>query len=265
MLKGDFVKYFYEIKEALRNEFSIRSSLTFAAHLQSEIEIIYVKEGNPIAYVEGYEYNLKKGDALIIYPNQLHAFENNGNVLSSVIIINPDIYPELGSTVNGKVPSTPLIKAEKLNASGFNFLHDLAYEKFKNGSAAVKKGAILLTVGTLFSFCTLRPAKQIASGILYEVFDYCRKNYMKKFTLSDMARDLHVSGSYLSHVFSEQIHMRFNDYINSMRINQACSLLEQKSKNITDIADMCGFGSIRTFNRVFLKITGETPSEYIKK
>ena len=47
-----------------------------------------------------------------------------------------------------------------------------------------------------------------------------------------------------------------------MRINRACKLLGEDSLNITEIANECGFSTIRTFNRVFLKTVGMTPKAY---
>ena len=41
----------------------------------------------------------------------------------------------------------------------------------------------------------------------------------------------------------------FTDFINRLRIEHACNLLERGS-NITDIAFSSGFSSIRTFNRI---------------
>ena len=56
--------------------------------------------------------------------------------------------------------------------------------------------------------------------------------------------------------------MRFNDYINSLRVSKACLLLADNDKSITTISDSVGFSTIRTFNRAFLRQTGRSPSEY---
>ena len=55
----------------------------------------------------------------------------------------------------------------------------------------------------------------------------------------------------------------FADFVNSLRIEHACNLLE-KGSNITEIAFSSGFSSIRTFNRVFLQTLGMTPRDYIR-
>ena len=56
--------------------------------------------------------------------------------------------------------------------------------------------------------------------------------------------------------------MRFNDYINSLRVSKACLLLTDSDMSITAISDKVGFSTIRTFNRAFLRQTGKSPSDY---
>jgi transcriptional regulator GlxA family with amidase domain len=57
----------------------------------------------------------------------------------------------------------------------------------------------------------------------------------------------------------------FVRYLSIIRISQAADLLTTTDLKITDIAYQCGFSSIRTFNRVFLEVTGYTPTEYSKR
>ena len=56
--------------------------------------------------------------------------------------------------------------------------------------------------------------------------------------------------------------MKFNDYINSLRVSAASRYLSGTDKSITEISELVGFGTSRTFNRAFLKQFGKSPSEY---
>lgn len=56
--------------------------------------------------------------------------------------------------------------------------------------------------------------------------------------------------------------MGFTEYINELRVSQACMYLMEGEYNITKIALMSGFNTPRTFNRAFLKQTGMTPRTY---
>jgi transcriptional regulator GlxA family with amidase domain len=58
--------------------------------------------------------------------------------------------------------------------------------------------------------------------------------------------------------------MHFSRYVNLFRVDAATELLQHTDLPITEIALQSGFQSIRNFNRVFLEITGKTPSRQFK-
>ena len=76
---------------------------------------------------------------------------------------------------------------------------------------------------------------------------------------------LNTSRHILSQVINEKMGQSFYDYINSYRIEEAKSLLkepERQNHKIAFIAYEAGFNSLSTFNDVFKKMTGLTPSQY---
>ena len=72
----------------------------------------------------------------------------------------------------------------------------------------------------------------------------------------------------LSQVINEKTGMRFFEYVNSLRVQEAQLLLTDKSKvelNISEIAYSVGFNNKVSFNSTFKKSTGMTPTEFRKK
>ena len=82
--------------------------------------------------------------------------------------------------------------------------------------------------------------------------------------MEEVADKLCISRSTVSHLFNERLAMNFCDYINSLRLSDAVKLLKNGKNTITEISDLSGFSTIRTFNRAFLKRYGISPSEYRK-
>jgi AraC-like DNA-binding protein len=83
--------------------------------------------------------------------------------------------------------------------------------------------------------------------------------------LSELAGRINISPQNLSQVINTAFSQNFYDYINSYRVEQAKKLLLNSgydNKTILSIAFDVGFNSKATFNRVFKKLTGLTPSEY---
>ena len=51
-------------------------------------------------------------------------------------------------------------------------------------------------------------------------------------------------------------------YLNELRIRNACQMLKNSNKNITEIAYDVGYSDSNYFSRVFKKVKGVSPSEY---
>ncbi|PWL38920.1 hypothetical protein DKG77_11855 [Flagellimonas aquimarina] len=86
-------------------------------------------------------------------------------------------------------------------------------------------------------------------------------------TISNLAKELRVDKSRLSHYFKEQ-ETSFRKYLNSIRVSEFKTLLlskEFENYNLTGLSTMVGFQSETTFFRVFKEIEGITPSEFQQK
>jgi AraC-like DNA-binding protein len=105
-------------------------------------------------------------------------------------------------------------------------------------------------------------AKSSDTNTLKAILNYCSENYTKDVQLDTISSAMHVKKYYVSHLFSQKLHMGFSEYIGMLRISDACKLLVNQDKSITDISYSVGFNSTRTFNRLFLKYTGVTPRQY---
>ena len=83
--------------------------------------------------------------------------------------------------------------------------------------------------------------------------------------LEKVATAMNISRHYLSQVINEQTGMNFFEYINRLRIRDACELLSQKPKSeltIIEIAYQIGYNNKVSFNKAFKNITGFTPTEF---
>ncbi|WP_256761026.1 AraC family transcriptional regulator [Cohnella sp. WQ 127256] len=100
--------------------------------------------------------------------------------------------------------------------------------------------------------------------IIHFVYEYLEENYDKEITLDAVANKLNISRSYLSTYFKEKTGDNFVDYVNLVRINKAKVLLLKPDIRIQDAAQSVGYQNINSFNRMFKKLTGFTPSEFRK-
>lgn len=82
------------------------------------------------------------------------------------------------------------------------------------------------------------------------------------FGRADLARELKVSESRLSHVINRAFGKNVPQLLNEFRINDAKNMLRDPFIPVNVVATEAGFNSIASFNRVFREITGETPTSW---
>ena len=86
--------------------------------------------------------------------------------------------------------------------------------------------------------------------------------------LDDLAEALNVLPNHLSQVINSIENKNFYDYVNQLRIDdfiKMISMPENQKFTLLSLAFECGFNSKTSFNRNFKKVTGLTPSEYLKQ
>jgi len=82
-------------------------------------------------------------------------------------------------------------------------------------------------------------------------------------TLAMLAEEVGVSVHHLSETLNQYGGKNFNQFINEYRVAEICQQLDQKSeRKLIDLALDAGFSSKSSFNAIFKKLTGQTPSLY---
>lgn len=236
----------------------------FPAHIHDDIELIFVFEGSGTAFCDGEKYELSSGSFFIAFPNQVHRYSDfsKGNYL--VLIIKPSQLLSYNNIFLDGRPSSPVFTPHSEEEKEAIYLFELAYKEFnKNGLSPVVSALITAVFGKLLRFYNVEKSFAAKNTVL-QILQYCSAHFKEDITVQSIAKALHISRSSISHTFSNRISMSFNDYINSLRLDEACQHLKNKSLSITEISDLSGFPTVRTFNRVFVKRYGITPTEYRK-
>ncbi|MGM9641922.1 MAG: helix-turn-helix domain-containing protein [Eubacteriales bacterium] len=251
-----------------RGDNNYRSKLQCSPHLHYHIEFVQLLEGKTVGVADTEETVMEGGDISIAFPNQLHRFETKQPEKYRLFIVNPDLMPEFRSIFTTQVPRSALIKGAGLDPE-INALTKTLFtftgHRHTGGdpySDAVIRGCLLALFGKLLPMMSLSGPRTGDSRAVREVVGYCSEHFAEELSLEVLEDELHLSKYYISHLFSGKLGIRFNDYINSLRISHACRLLRREDMQITEVAEAVGFSTLRTFNRAFSKFRGMTPSEY---
>lgn len=100
---------------------------------------------------------------------------------------------------------------------------------------------------------------------MQKVYEYVSKNFKETIKLSDIAEKVNMSEAAFCRYFKKRTNRSFIDFVNEIRIGNACKLLSNNTLSVTEICFESGFNTISNFNFQFKKIAGKTPSEYARE
>lgn len=243
-----------------------RDYIDFPPHFHESVEIVAPLCGGCTAYVDFSEYRLREGDVFVAFPGRIHSYSDEENILCYTFLFPSDICPSLGDQFVFNIPDCPVIRKEQGTEQLLDIMGEIYERSSRTGvyDRVIVRGYFTVLCATVLSMLKLSPVASADPSAERRIIDYCMENYRSPLTLDVLASELYISRHHISHLFSSKLKTGFNDFVNQLRIREACSLLEE-GKSVTEAAFRSGFSSIRTFNRAFQKDRGMSPSEYVKK
>lgn len=245
-------KRFLNITENTTTEYNI-------PHFHRNFELLYIYNGNIDINIDYQTVNLKTGESVLIFPNQVHWFTENVKNKSKLVIFSPDYVSEFYNSYKNKRPAN-VVKILDKNTN-LQIVNNLILE---NDIYLIKSVLYAVCSNTYKSTHFYEVTDNIDENLRHRLICYIEKKFDKKCTLGMMAKSLGYSYEYLSWYFTEKLGMSFVQMLNSYRVSKAVHLLKTTNLIISEIAHVCGFETIRSFNRNFKKQYNTTPTEFRK-
>lgn len=245
--------FFYEGTEFMQEEYFRAFPLTdpeFPMHFHRSYELIHVLDGEMNIFVDDKGYELRSGDLAFLFPDQLHSMQKKDTAQITIIQFSPELIGHFSTRYQKQVPADPILKGLFYPADMLRF--ENVYEK----KAFLYQLCAKLTQHT--SFCP----KASRENPLFLLLSYISQNYQHDCSLSLAAKELGYDYAYLSRMFRKKTGTTFTEYLNQFRVSQAAYLLSSTSESISSVAFLCGYDTIRSFNRNFRALTGTTPQKY---
>lgn len=235
---------------------------SYPMRFHKQVEIMWVRGNSLNVAIDGKNYTLNNDDIYVVFPNILHSVER-ADVKTLTIIADDDFFLSYHDTLSRFKPETPVLRKGEFPDIVYAMLmraQEIRSEKFPQRGNMLS-GYISAVLGELIN--NMRLIERSTDGdLVQQLVLYLLENYTKDITLDDVARDLSYNKYYISHVISEIFKCNFRLLVNSYRISMAQNLLLSSSKTISEIAYECGFKNQSSFNRIFLKHCGVTPSDF---
>ena len=246
----------------------------YETHDHSAVEICLTREGTVEYTVDGAEYEIQRGEILIIPPDLPHSLNMGENSSRYLYLFEPDailgmrdikammqqfnrpFYLHDGSDAHNRIREI-LLKIQN------------AYEQKDVMWNTICYGYVLRMYAVLGQQYLPRPrvrsgeaSHNVDSEVITAAMGFINSHYHEDLSLDDVAGFAGFSRYYFSRSFKKQTGYSFKDYLCQKRLQVAMDLLIRTNRPMRDVAADSGFGSVATFNRVFRENKGCTPTQY---
>ena len=227
---------------------------------ESVYKMYYVCSGKGLIHTLGKTTPLSQGDLFFTFPADSFAIESVENFTYMYISF-------IGIRGN--------MIMESLNINSNNFIFhraDEVYDFWEKGLSMNSKVMELISESVLlYSFSFLGNRLLLNNDNLKQhrgvelIKKYIDDHFTEhNFSLNNMSRELSYNKKYVSYIFKKHIGTGIVEYLNTVRVQNACTMIEQGFTSISDIADRCGYSDAQYFSKIFKAKMGVAPTQYIK-
>lgn len=239
---------------------------------KNTLEIIYIARGRQTYNVGNTAYTLSGGDVYLTFPDEPHSSGESPEEKSVVYWVLIDftdtrnflnMEPEegrhflslLNSLKTRKFKGLPVLKT----------LLDKMIHTYYSGSNFKK--LLIQSYITEFLIHIIELEKKSESNIsdtMQQVLTHIAGRIIEDISLDDLAGLSGLSLSRFKQNFKREVGIPPAEFILREKVALAGKLLKNSNKSVTDIAFELGFSSSHYFATVFKRLTGKTPTEYMR-
>jgi AraC-like DNA-binding protein len=248
----------------------------FKWHYHPEYELTYIVKGSGYRIVGNSYEHFEEGDLVLLGSNLPHTWSgtsDNNEVSEAIVIQFSKGFIEPFLAFNESLSIKKMLESANRGIS-FNEDNILLANLFDLvETKGIEKILKLVSILETLSQCE---AKLIAGNKFHTIVSkksemrinkvclFIQDNFTEKISLKQAADLIFLTESNFCKFFKKATGKTFSDYLNEIRINEACRILVQSEKTISQTSFECGFETLSYFNRVFLNKKLMTPSSYRK-
>ncbi|MBO5998861.1 MAG: helix-turn-helix domain-containing protein, partial [Lachnospiraceae bacterium] len=237
-------------------------------HFHSEIELVYVLSGSISLYLTEQEYILEKNDVLLINSSKIHSWTQEGESLLCRVYFSYSYLKQMlqRNTVSFWCNST--VGDSEAYKDLRRILNDIAADQAaKRGEDNFQLQSLEYRLLNCLSenFLSVREdvfEYEVKDERIKDTIDYLNENYMNMLSVNMLASRVYMSESAFSRLFKRETDMTYMEYLNYVRMKYAVEALSDTGKTVTEIAQECGFSYSSSFNKIFRKEYGISPTQF---
>lgn len=230
-------------------------------HYHSFYEIYYLTEGVCHYLIEGKLFEMDEGDIVFIPKGQIHKTSYD-DVHSRLLINCSDEYLK-----NADFSEAFVYRNEKHSHEILGIMKKIEEEYLKDDkfSQSLIKGYMQQLLAVVYRNENRYKNTRHQNKYVQKALDMLEKDFTREISLSAFADEFGISAEHFSRIFKSETGLGFNEYLSTLRLKKAESILRQNNKDtIADIAFSCGFNDSNYFCEKFKKNYGMSPLKYRK-
>lgn len=248
---------FYESLADKPEYFTLRrvDGLTPSPHFHNALELVLVLSGEIEACINGMKRVVKAGEGCLSSSFDLHYYANKKDLDAFLIVVDKSYVKHLSVFKEFTKLGTFFLINKKI----IDFLSEWI-KVYKNEKTFMRMAKISYLFALLCEDEKNFEIKAKQNEFITDLFKYIHENYCSHITVESIAEELGYSRGYISTIFCNYTGVRFNTYVNRLRILSAKKELDKNDgRRVLDIAFACGFDSANTFYRAYKKQFGKPP------
>lgn len=233
-----------------------------------DYQLLYVASGKTVFYFNGEPKEVAAGHMVLFQPRQEQHYEY-------FAVDRPEVYwvHFTGSDVRNILRHYDIPLDKNVIYSGSSATYAYLFKEMIHELQTCRTGfEELLEMYLRQIFLLIQRSweerKPAVNSYLQEEIDYARKyfneHYNEDISIEEYAQSRGMSVSWFLRNFKQMTMKSPMQYILSIRINNAASLLETTDYNVTEISTVVGYDNPLYFSRIFKKQKGVSPSDYRK-
>lgn len=256
-------------------------------HKHSFFELVYVREGECVHYVDNAAHQLTTGDICIVAPSHEHAlaaFSDQADIINLQIRTSTFEQTFMSLFADKDVLSDFFIHSI-YNTKSRTFItfrtgNDLLLKQISKhlsdefNSHEKYRGKMMDTLISTFFIQLLRAHEKDVilnpknnsdkDDNLIFMLQYIQNNYVN-LSLSELARFFGYSERHTSRLIKNSTGKNFSEITKELRLKKAAELLSMTELSITDVMENVGYSDLSTFYKAFKGFYGITPAKYRNK
>jgi len=231
-----------------------------------DYQLLYVASGKAHFYLDGVEQVIPAGNMILYRPGEEQQYSYYGTD-------HPEVYwlHFTGGNVENILRKYSIADHMRILHTGTSLEYKRIFLQIIQELKLCREDYEALAVNYLQQLLVLihrqleqKPREK--SQFLVEEIDsairYFHENYHTLISIEEYAASHHMSVSWFIRRFKEYTGSTPTQYILSLRISNAQTLLDSTNYHITEIAEIVGYDNPLYFSRLFRKHSGMSPSEF---